>query len=340
MNLADLNFAAITDRVTIEDRRRYNTARGKSSTWILAAPISAGIGAFILLLIPFVWATTGDSGAAFFTAVAGFSVLMVTALLAGEWFAAMEPIRLHKFAEANRLSFQSNLLGSPHAGAIFEEGYGHRINQVITLPGGIEIANYQYETGSGKSHRYHPWVYVRIALPRHLPHMILDANSNNFFGKFTNLPVGLSGSEVLSLEGDFDRYFKLYAPEQYRTDALYIFTPDVMSAMIDRAKNFDVEIIDNSLLLYSGGSSQKMKLTGPGQLQGLIEVVTALKAQVDKQAIRYADQRIDNRAVDRVAEPGRRLKGGLKLTTILTALILAYYLFTIIYDFIKTMQGT
>ena len=40
-------------------------------------------------------------------------------------------------------------------------------------------------------------------------------------------------TQVLSLEGDFDRYFTLYCPKEYERDALYVFTPDLM-ALLDR----------------------------------------------------------------------------------------------------------
>lgn len=48
--------------------------------------------------------------------------------------------------------------------------------------------------------------------------------------------------QVLSLEGDFDRYFTPYCPKQYERDALSVFTPDLMALCIDEAAPFDIEI--------------------------------------------------------------------------------------------------
>ena len=83
-----------------------------------------------------------------------------------------------------------------------------------------------------------------------LPHIVLDATSNNgLFG--SNLPSTFARSQRLSLEGDFDRYFSMYCPEGYETDALYLFTPDIMARFIDNAAALDVEIVDDWLFLYT-----------------------------------------------------------------------------------------
>lgn len=43
---------------------------------------------------------------------------------------------------------------------------------------------------------------------------------------------------MLSLEGDFDRYFTLYCPGDYERDALYVFTPDLLALLIDESRHF------------------------------------------------------------------------------------------------------
>lgn len=94
--------------------------------------------------------------------------------------------------------------------------------------------------------------YLAIDLPRHLPNMILDAGSND----------GLLGSSLarpprenqrLSLEGDFDRHFRLYVPKGYERDALYVFTPDLMALLIDETGDLDVEVRDDLLIVMKPG---------------------------------------------------------------------------------------
>ncbi|MFF2493852.1 hypothetical protein [Agromyces sp. NPDC058064] len=94
--------------------------------------------------------------------------------------------------------------------------------------------------------------YLAIDLPRHLPNMILDAGRND----------GLIGSSLarppkedqrLSLEGDFDRHFRLYVPRGYERDALYVFTPDLMALLIDETGDLDVEVRDDLLIVMRPG---------------------------------------------------------------------------------------
>src|SRR6185437_14086794 len=88
------------------------------------------------------------------------------------------------------------------------------------------------------------WSYVAIRLDRKLPHMLLIAKENQGIGG-SDLPATYGSDQILSLEGDFDRYFTLYCPKKHETDALYVFTPDLMALLIDEARFFDVEIVDD-----------------------------------------------------------------------------------------------
>lgn len=98
----------------------------------------------------------------------------------------------------------------------------------------LEVGRYEYTVGSGKQRRMYTWYYAGMRLPRRVPHLVLDSKSNDgtVMGKalISNLPVVISSSQRISLEGDFDRYFTLYAP-RYDVDVRYVLTPDVMAAL-------------------------------------------------------------------------------------------------------------
>ena len=94
--------------------------------------------------------------------------------------------------------------------------------------------------------------YLAITLPRRLPQMILDARSNDR-GPFSSLLHRPQGDQMLSLEGDFDRYFRLYVPNGYERDALYVFTPDLMALCIDETGDLDIEIRDDQLIVTKPG---------------------------------------------------------------------------------------
>ena len=139
---------------------------------------------------------------------------------------------------------------------------------------------------------------IKLDVP--LPHIVLDARSNNgLFG--SNLPATFDKDQRLSLEGDFDQHFSLYCPEGYERDALYLFTPDIMARFIDNAAALDVEIVDDWLFLYG-----KREFSGldPATWAWLFSVVAAL---LDKfaQWSRWRDERLQaDAAAAAAAMPG------------------------------------
>jgi len=181
----------------------------------------------------------------------------------------------------------------------------------------VSIANHRSTTGEGKGKEHHEWGYVAVRLPVALPHIVLDAKGNNGLGR-RKLPIAFERSQRLRLEGDFDRFFELYCPDGYETDALYLFTPDVMAGFIDTTAELDVEIVDDHLFLYS---RRDLSTLDPATWRWLFSVVDALTGQVARWE-RWRDERLGSTHVTRspadgapvihrpppgVAKQGRRL---------------------------------
>lgn len=231
---------------------------------------------------------------------------------------------LTQFAATNGLTFEQNV-APDQAGFMFHHGSDRLIESRLIIPTDghpVEIGNYQYETGSGKSRTTHDLGYMRLKLPRRVPHMVLDAKANNFMA-FSNLPAVFDKRQVLELEGDFNKYFTLYVPKQYERDALYVFTPDVMLILVELAGNYDVELVDDELYVYS---SVPFQLVQPAVLQGLLTLASRLSPEFTSQTDRYADERIANFNANIIAEPGRRLKrrfGWLGLAVFLAYMVLS-----------------
>lgn len=229
--------------------------------------------------------------------------------------------KLYKFAAANGLEFRYDTADPGYPGMIFDEGDSRTIQEALLFKDGTEIGNYQYSTGSGKSRQTHSWGYVRIKLTRRLPNMVLDSRKNNFLG--SNLPDTFSRGQTLSLEGDFNNYFTLYAPKEYERDALYVFTPDVMAAVIDTGQAYDMEVIDDNLMLYMPGL---VALNSEIKLKMLLGIVEKIGTELRDQSHYYADERVGDRAMNIVAEPGRRLKSGVGIGTIVVfAFFILYF---------------
>jgi len=114
-------------------------------------------------------------------------------------------------------------------------------------------------------------------------------------------------AQIISLEGDFDRHFTLYAPRDYTTDALYIFTPDVMAALIDHASGFSITLIDDQLIVRPLLGT--FDLTDDALWRRLFAVLDSVAPEVAGQTLRYRDERSEVRSL--IAQSGRRLTGGL-----------------------------
>lgn len=253
----------------------------------------------------------------------GFLLSLVSYAIAAS---ATQSIRLRRFAAVNGFQFVENIRDPQHGGMIFDQGDSRveKLGIIIPTSDGreIEIGNHEYVIGSGKNRRTVSFGFVRICLSRQLPHMVLDAKSNNFLGMMSNLPDTFNRSQRLSLEGDFDNYFSLYAPQQYERDALYVLTPNIMALLIDKAAKFDMEIVDSDLFLYRSMPFQLHKAEEFGSVFGL---AASLSKELNEQTDYYADEKIGNRTVNIVAEPGRRLKKSFSWGLVLVALIYILY---------------
>src|SRR4051794_9540475 len=228
----------------------------------------------------------------------------------GWWEAAL---RLTRFAAANGLVYGHEEAAS-YPGTIFQVGthrtLERRLRSAVGRP--TEIGTYRYlvESGSGDDRKVaiHRWGYIAIGLDRNLPNMMLDARANDrsLFGiRSSDLPVQFDRGQVLHLEGDFDRHFTLYAPRQYERDALYVFTPDLMALLIDEAGDFDVEVVDDMMFIYS---TTPFDLLSPATYERMRAIVGTVGAKALRQTIRYADERVGDRVRNVVAAPGRRLR--------------------------------
>lgn len=248
------------------------------------------------------------------------AMLLVLAVVSGVLFfqaserAIRRHVRMSDFAA--RCGLQYSPLGKTNAigtGLLFDVGHSRRYRGVLSYEAGdrrlLEIGRYEYTIGRGKHQQAYTWRYMAVRLPRRVPHMVLDATRNDAKlmskGIWSNLPVMLRGSQRISLEGDFNNHFTLYAPKNYDVDARYVLTPDVMAALVDVSSIFDVELVDDMAFFYT-------PLNESSDVQAMRDMLTVLEVvgrELHDQTDGYADDRVaDARQTNAVAEQGRRLK--------------------------------
>lgn len=231
--------------------------------------------------------------------------------------AVVHQLRLEQFARDNNLQYVKSIANPTYPGVIFSTGNQRRIkDQFIGETNGLfEVGNYEYTVRHGKSSTTYYSGYIRIALDRHIAHMLLDstANNTNIFGaRFSNLPIAMARDQTLRLEGDFNEHFTLYAPKEYARDALYIFTPDLMALLIDQAGKFDVEVIDDQLFVYGNAFDFYDQATW----ERIARIISTVGAKTISQTDYYADEQIGDRTIDVVASGGRRLRRGIPWMTV------------------------
>lgn len=317
-----LDFSALSAPVTRAEVDEYRlTTEGKKK--LSFTPYLIAIWIFAPLVCGFTWIASGGEIPLWILLLI-FSVISLVAYggYKGTLIGYRQTVRLNRLAVANGLRFKHEDKDiSGYAGMIFTSGHSKVIKNALISVDETEIGNFTYVTGSGKNRSTHNYGYVKVKLPRRLPHMVLDSKHNNFWA-FSNLPATFDKSQVLSLEGDFNNYYTLYAPKQYERDALYVFTPDVMAAFVDAGAKYDAEVIDDSLYIYH---VIHFRLDSEEELLSLQKIVNAIGGELKQQTRRYQDERAASTESNVVAAQGARLKKGVNYIVIAIAATIFIY---------------
>lgn len=327
-----IDYRALTEPISDEDvaaYRRSGRGAGLEHTIlvVLIALIVGGI-ALVTVVVPFAFGVMDVLGGGEAGVLAPPAIMAAVLALAafGIWRLARlqlrQRARMSRWASDNGLVYEAQSPEPQYPGLIFGRGSQRRSTDHFRTAEGryLDFGNYSYTTGSGKNRTTHRYGYLALHLDRALPHMLLDSRANNGLFGASNLPAAFDRTQVLSLEGDFDRYFTLYCPIQYERDALYVFTPDLMALAIDEAAPFDIEIVDRWLFVYS---STPFPLADARTYGRLLRIVDTVGAKALSQTDRYRDERIGDPAVNLVAPAGARLRPGVNVVGLVAVIAVA-----------------
>jgi hypothetical protein len=233
-------------------------------------------------------------------------------------------IKAYQVAVANGMTYELQVKNPVRNGLIFQDTTRNssfiydRMFKAGERP--FEIGNFYYETGTSRSKTPHYYGYMCITLDRNIPHMVLDATYDDFklLGlRHSRLAGSFDQDQILKLEGNFNDYFTLYAPKQYETDALYVFTPDLMALLIDEASTFNAEIVDNNLYIYS---HIPFVFDKPETFERLMNILETVGAKTLKQTGNYRDSRSETKG--EIAAGGRRLKTRISVFTVILIVVI------------------
>lgn len=322
-------------RRTVPGATRARTALVVAA-WIVVIVTVAVIALSVLLV-------AGHQSAAGAVLIPAAVVLAAIAValwwLTGRVAGSARTYRLHRFAEANGMTYSTTEKDPDLPGVLFGRGIMRTAHDVFRDDeSGFEVGGFTYRVRSWMDSRTTAYRrgYVGIRLPRHLPNIVLMRRGS---WVIRDLWDTFDRNQRMSLEGDWDKSFTLYCPRGYERDALYLFAPDVMAEFIDSAGRFDAEIIDDWLFLYA---PRPLRSAQPATWVDLHRVMVALENRISGWS-RWSDERSSSRIgqprgaeagirrlsanedIEQVAPEGRRLRSGLTWLGVVAAVAVVAY---------------
>ncbi len=123
---------------------------------------------------------------------------------------------------------------------------------------------------------------MRVQLPRKLPNVVFDSLEH----QRRQFRVVFDSKQYIQLEGNFNKYFATYFGNGYTIDDLSFITPEVMESLIN-AKNYDIEIVHNSLLLF--GPIQSYPKV---QIEDMSQAIKLIRKKLLNNILTYRDERL------------------------------------------------
>lgn len=204
---------------------------------------------------------------------------------------------MRQFAEANHFSFSDTGSFAAEKGCVFRRGTNQHLYNVVagkfrTYP--LRLFNYAYtdEERSGKRQTTFYYTVCDLEFKMNMPRLYLDAHKyssseflffqqldQNYFNSAGSLVNGLERLHMESTE--FDSHFSLYITPGSQLVALQIFTPDLMSELVDLPGKYDIEIVGNQIYVYADG-----EITNQKNLQELFGVANHILVNVSREVER------------------------------------------------------
>jgi hypothetical protein len=282
---------AFTQRLRVEGRLPPVNTAATVIVMIVLCVLLGGFGVVALVLLV-VFASVLREGAVVVGILFGIPALLLIGVVVSIPFLMRRAQRTQEdrrwrlagFAQEVGMEYVPALPDPALPGAIFHIGDARTAYDMLRapLPRFVEVGNHSYTVSNGKTTTTSRWGYIAVRLDVPLPHIVLDAVGNG--ARLGSWERG----QHLSLEGDFDRYFRLYCPEGYERDALYLFTPDVMARFIDNAAVLEVEIVDEWMFLVA---PQELSTTDPARWAWVFSVIAALLDKLEQWG-RWRDDRL------------------------------------------------
>lgn len=155
---------------------------------------------------------------------------------------------MKQFALQNGFKFFDNGPFDSEIGVLFKRGSERKLYNLVVgnldnYP--IRLFNYSYSIKSGKRRDKFIYTVFDLEFNSELPRMYLDAHKD-VVGDFIN------GLKPLILEAnEFKQVYSLYITPGSQIDALQVFSPDLMSELLNFKYKFDLELVGHQIYVYA-----------------------------------------------------------------------------------------
>lgn len=144
----------------------------------------------------------------------------------------------------------------PTAGIIFHTGENQKIyniarGEVSGTTGTVCSLEYTIKITEKQSQTFY-WTVLQLDLGAPSPHIVLDSRQDFFSGQSSTI----NDCEKIELEGNFQKYFKVFIQKGSSVESLTILSPDVMGKLIDYDKSYSIEIIGSTAIFILEGIVQ------------------------------------------------------------------------------------
>jgi hypothetical protein len=130
---------------------------------------------------------------------------------------------------------------------MLQEGDGRMIsNEIIGsfTDKKFKIFCYRFSVGSGKTSRTYNYTVFSFKTNGQFPHIYLNNKKNSY-----NINIG----EKIKTPNEFEDKFSISVARNYEIEVLQIFTHDVLATLLDIDFPYDVEFINQEILIFTDG---------------------------------------------------------------------------------------
>jgi len=187
------------------------------------------------------------------------------------------------FAVSNNFDFQSNGIVPPQTGHLFFIGNSNKIYDVISgtyANRNFLLFLYTYDIGYGRNRQSYHRVVLTVSYGVNLPTFILRRTKTHALINDEGDKIKANGyTEKLNLEGDFNKNFDVFIPQNSEQDVLTILTPDIMQLLLPLNK-YELELTPNGdFYLYTFKF-----ITNKKELVEIYKIFEAISIKIGNQA--------------------------------------------------------